>query len=374
MKNKILLYLTILLSVVLGCIRSFNCKTSFFVIAENSIEEQKQTSTLIAVKNVIDNTIDNYDIEDYLIGVVAGEMPASFNEEALKAQAVAARTYAYYKIENAKENFDITNDASTQVHLTNEQMYNKWLDDFNKYYEKIKKAVNDTKGEVITYNNKIIPAYYFAMSNGYTENSELVFNEEKDYLKSVPSPEKKENYEFVFVMKKDDFCAKLQINCEKIEVSNIKRTKTNRITSITINNQEYTGKAFKYLLDIRSTDFDLIINDDITIITRGYGHGVGINTDFNILNRSSSGRIVDIEINSITYSGVNLRSLLGLRSTDFVIEKNNDGITFTTKGYGHGVGMSQYGANNLASSGFSYHEILSHYYTNTKITNIGSII
>ena len=313
MKNKILLYLIVLLSAVLGCIRSFNSKTSFFINEEIIIEETKEEfpATLIAVKDVSNDTIESYDMEEYLIGVVAGEMPASFNEEALKAQAVAARTYAYYKMQTSNGNFDITNDATTQVHLTNEQMYQRWQEGFNKYYERVKKAVIDTRGEVITYQSQIIPAYYFAMSNGYTENSELVFSEEKDYLKSVPSPENKENYEYEVTFTKKDFCNKLQINCEKIEVNNIVRTNTNRITSITINNEEFNGKTFKYLLNIRSTDFDLLIGDNIKIITRGFGHGVG---------------------------------------------------------------MSQYGANNLANSGYSYQEILAHYYTNTKITNIGSII
>ena len=312
MKNKILLYLIVLLSAVLGCIRSFNSKASFFIDEEIPIEEKSNfKATLIAVKDVSNDTIQNYDMEEYLIGVVAGEMPASFNDEALKAQAVAARTYAYYKVQTSNGSFDITNDATTQVHLTNEQMYNRWKDGFSVYYEKVKKAVIDTRGEVITYQSQIIPAYYFAMSNGYTENSELVFNEKKDYLKSVVSPEKKENYEFEVTFSKSDFCSKLQINCEKIEINNIVRTNTNRVTSITINNQEFNGKAFKYLLNIRSTDFDLVIDNDIKIITRGFGHGVG---------------------------------------------------------------MSQYGANNLANDGFSYKEILAHYYTNTKITNIGSII
>ena len=312
MKNKILLYLIFLLGAVLGCIRSFKSETSFFINDEIPFEEVNDyKAALIAVKDVSNDTISSYDIEDYLIGVVAGEMPASFNIEALKAQAVAARTYAYYKMQTSNGNFDITNDATTQVHLTNEQMYNRWQDGFNTYYNKIKEAVIDTRGEVITYKSQIIPAYYFAMSNGYTENSELVFSEEKDFLKSVPSPERRENYEFKVTLSKEEFCNKLKISCEKIEINNINRTNTNRVTSITINNQQFNGKAFKYLLNLRSTDFDLIIDNNIKIITRGFGHGVG---------------------------------------------------------------MSQYGANNLANDGFSYKEILAHYYTNTKITNIGSII
>ncbi len=313
MHNKILLYIVMVQIALLGCIRSFESKTSFFInedISEEVVPEQK--GVLIAIKNVQDNSISKMNMEEYLIGVVAGEMPASFNDEALKAQAVAARTYAYYKIKTSSSDYDITNDATTQVHLTDEQMHAKWQDTFDFYYNKVKQAVIDTQDEVITYNGEIIPAYYFAMSNGYTENGEVAFSEDKEYLVSVSSPEAKEVYETNIVLSRNDFCQKLEINCDNIDFKNVKRSSTGRVQSLLINGDYYTGKQVRYLLDLRSIDFD--------------------------------------------------------------IETTEDKVYIVTRGFGHGVGMSQYGANNLANEGLTYKQILNHYYTNTKISNIGSII
>ena len=315
MHNKILLYIVLVQIAVLGCIRSFNQETSFFINEDMTYEEivePEEKIALIAVKDVSDNTISKIDMEEYLIGVVAGEMPASFNEEALKAQAVAARTYAYYKIKTSTGNFDITNDATTQVHLTDEQMHDKWQDGFNLYYQKVKQAVIDTQGEVITYENEIIPAYYFSMSNGYTENSEIAFSENRDYLVSVASPENKDVYEQQYTFTRKEFCQKLEIDCNNISFKNVIRSDTGRVISLLINDDYYTGKQVKYLLNLRSNDFD--------------------------------------------------------------IETKDEEVYIVTRGFGHGVGMSQYGANNLANDGFNYRQILAHYYTNTQITNIGSII
>ena len=314
MQNKILLYVVILLSVVLGCIRSFKKETSFFIqdseIKISPFEEKK--SILIAVKDVASEEVESIDIEEYLIGVVAGEMPASFNFEALKAQAVAARTYAYYKKSHSSGNYDVTNDSSTQVHLTMGQMRNKWQDSFDYYYDIVKKAVEQTSGEVISYNGEIIPAYYFSMSNGYTEDANVAFGEDRSYLVSVKSPEDKEKYEYEITIPINEFCDILDINCTNISFSNIERTGTNRIVSLNINNKKYTGKEVKYLLNLRSTDFDITTNDDeVSIVTRGFGHGVG---------------------------------------------------------------MSQYGANNMANMGYDYKQIIAYYYQGTKITNLTSII
>lgn len=309
--NKILLYVVILLSVVLCLVRSFRNETSFFSNTEREEEtiDYQNTITMLDVKN---SNIMEIDIEDYLIGVVAGEMPALFNDEALKAQAVAARTYAYFKINSSHGNYDITNDSSSQVHLSKTELLKKWGSDYDKYYNKIRKAVNATENEVLVYQNEIIPAYYFAMSNGYTEDSELVFSEQKDYLKSVQSPEDRNVYEVISNFNKTNFCDKLQITCQIIKIDYIKRSNTNRVLSISINNKVFAGSDFRKVLGLRSTDFDILIE--------------------------------------------------------------NENLLITTRGYGHGVGMSQYGANNLANLGYSYDEILSHYYTNVELVKVNSII
>ena len=244
------------------------------------------------------------DLNDYVTGVVASEMPALFNEEALKAQAVAARSFATSKIEN---NFlELTSGISDQVYNPNFKLKEKWNDDYNKYYNKIYKCVKSTHNEVIKRDNKILRTYYFSMSNGYTENSQTVFNDTT--FTSVKSLENENtpNYKFQKTFSFSDLNKLLNIS--SIDIQNIERNETNHVKSITINNKTYTGIEF--------------------------------------------------------------RKLLNLRSTDFTIEKQDNNYIITTIGYGHGVGMSQYGANQMAKEGSSYKEILNHYYENTEISEI----
>lgn len=244
------------------------------------------------------------DLNDYVTGVVASEMPALFNEEALKAQAVAARSFATSKIEN---NFlELTSGISDQVYSPNFKLKEKWNDDYNKYYNKIYKCVKSTHNEVIKRDNKILRTYYFSMSNGYTENSQTVFNDTT--FTSVESPENENtpNYKFQKTFSSSDLNKLLNIS--NIDIQNVERNETNHVKSITINNKTYTGIEF--------------------------------------------------------------RKLLNLRSTDFTIEKQDNNYIITTIGYGHGVGMSQYGANQMAKEGSSYKEILNHYYENTEISEI----
>lgn len=300
MQNKILLIVVIILAGFYSVQRGFkNNKTSF-------------SSEKIVMLDTKTDTKKTLQMENYLIGVIAAEMPASFEEEALKAQAIAARTFAYYKIKTSKGDYDLTNDITTQAHIEKEKMKEKWLDKFDYYYEKIKKVVTDTKDLVLTYDNQIISSYYFSMSNGKTEDASLVFNEDKSYLVSVNSnePTTSDNYKVTKIISIAEFCQILNIT-----------------TPITIDN----------------------------------------------INKSNTGRINTIRINGKDYTGTNLRKLLNLRSTDFEINLVESSVYITTKGYGHGVGMSQYGANEMAKSGASYEQILLHYYTGVKITNINSI-
>ena len=244
------------------------------------------------------------DLNDYVTGVVASEMPALFNEEALKAQAVAARSFATSKIEN---NFlELTSGISDQVYSPNFKLKEKWNDDYNKYYNKIYNCVKSTHNEVIKRDNKILRTYYFSMSNGYTENSQTVFNDTT--FTSVKSLENENtpNYKFQKTFSSSDLNKLL--NVSNIDIQNIERNETNHVKSITINNKTYTGIEF--------------------------------------------------------------RKLLNLRSTDFTIEKKDNNYIITTIGYGHGVGMSQYGANQMAKEGASYKEILNHYHENTEISEI----
>ena len=248
-------------------------------------------------------------LEDYIVGVVAAEMPASFEYEALKAQAIAARTYAMYKIDNSGGDYDLVTDVSNQAYIDDGAMKNKWNSEYEFYKAKIERAVSETKNIIMTNHQKAICAYYFAISNGYTEDSTFVFGESHDYIKSTESlwDINVNNYEVTTTLSKNEFCEKLNINCDEITINNIDYTSSHRVNSITINGTKFTGVEVRKKLDLRSTDFEIIIGSDITIITKGYGHGVG---------------------------------------------------------------MSQYGANEMAKMGKTYEEILNYYYKNIKLEQI----
>ncbi|MGN1337576.1 MAG: stage II sporulation protein D [Candidatus Coprovivens sp.] len=294
--NKLLTLITILLIPI--TIISFKKNETNFIMEEN-----KHNVDNIKVNIVKNNEKISIPIEEYIIGVVAGEMPALFEEEALKAQAVASRTYAYYSVIKNKELKSTTDD---QVYLTEEEMKNKWNENFEKYYEKIKKCVNNTKGIIMTFNDQPIISYYYAMSNGYTESSLNVFNQDYEYLKVKESIWDKNN-ENTITISKNQFCNYLKIECENININNIEKDESNRIKNIVINNKKYTGIEIRKILNLRSTDFKIEIEDDIKI---------------------------------------------------------------TTKGYGHGVGMSQYGANYMAKENYNYKEILEYYYEGIKFREI----
>ena len=295
--NKKLIYTLVILIPI--TIISFLFKGTNFIMQKN-----KQIVDKYQVNIETTDKLLTIDIEEYIIGVVAGEMPALFHNEALKAQAIASRTYL---INHLQSNKTITNTTDDQVYLTKEEMKEKWKEDYEKYYNKIKEAVLSTKDLIMYYNNKPIKAYYFSTSNGYTASSISVFNEEREYLTSVESPFDKDNSNTITISK-EDFCTKLSITCNQISISNIAKDNSNRVTSLIINNKEYTG--------------------------------------------------------------IQVRKQLSLRSTDFTINIKDNNIEITTKGYGHGVGMSQYGANNMAKLGFTYDEILKYYYQDIKIESI----
>ena len=222
--------------------------------------------------------IDGIKLENYVIGVVAAEMPATFSFEALKAQAVASRTFAYNKIINNKINYDNLTLDKGQAYITIDEMKRKWNDSFESYYLKIKKAVKETQGEIIIYNNKPINAYYFSSSNGYTEDSKNVFGEE-EYLVSVESKMDLNSKEYYAekIINIDMFKEKLNITGEGINISDIKKSNTNHVEYLNINGVNIKGIDFRKKLELRSTDFDIeIINSDVKITTRGYGHGVGM--------------------------------------------------------------------------------------------------
>ena len=251
-------------------------------------------------------SVINLNMTDYLIGVVSSEMPASFNLEALKAQSVLARTYALKAKQTGKK---LTDTVSTQSYIDIDQMKNKWGNSFNIFYNKIKNAVENTNEEYLSYNGNYIEALYHSTNNGKTESSLDVFGNYYPYLISVSS--------------------------------------------------EYDKNASSYLRTI-SMPLDTISNK----------LGLSLNNDsvISILSYTDGGNIKEININGNNFSGKKVRELLGLRSADFDISISDNNANITTRGYGHGVGMSQYGANGMANAGYSYKDILSHYYPGTTLT------
>ena len=263
-------------------------------------EENKNLISLIHNGNTI-----NIELEDYVIGVVAAEMPASFHIEALKAQSVIARTYAFNKL---SKGVTLTDNNSTQNYIDIDQMRNKWGADFDKYYNKIKDAVLSTEGTTLKYNDEYIDAVYFSTSNGYTEDSINVWGNDIPYLKSVESYWDR-------------------------DASSFFRTQT---------------------MDLNTFNSKL-------------GTNISNGDEISIIEKNSSSRVSKISVGGKIFSGVQFRNILGLRSADFDIGLNDNLLTITTRGYGHGVGMSQYGANGMAQNGYNYKQILSHYYSNVSI-------
>ncbi len=304
MRNKILIVIILVLSY-------FAVQIKPSEVIEKKEETNQKENITVRVLNSKTEELATMDLEDYIVGVVAAEMPASFSLEALKAQAVASRTFALYKIKSSKNDYDVVTDVSDQAYITMDEMHEKWQNDFFQYYPKVREAVEETKNKILTFNGEVICAFYFAMSNGYTEETALVFGDTQDYLKSVESPWEKDlkNFEVTITLSQEEFCQKLDISCEKINISDIDYSKTGRVNSLKINNK--------------------------------------------------------------TFKGAVVRSLLGLRSTDFSIDVSDD-ITITTRGYGHGVGMSQYGANEMAKLGKNYEEILNYYYQDVKLQEINA--
>ena len=242
-------------------------------------------------------------LDDYLVGVIAGEMPASFEVEALKAQAVASRTFVLSR------NLKVDNTTNSQVYLSDEQMKKNWGKSYDQNKEKIQKAVKDTHNQVLTYKGDYISALFFSSSNGNTVNCGDYFAGDKVYLKAVNSKwDIEEDPQFI-------------------------RTKT------------FTKKQLANIFGIDSVKMQ-------------------------IMSYTKSGYVQKVIVNNKEYSGREIREKLNLASSCFQIVLTSKGYKFITKGSGHGVGMSQYGAQGMAKENKNYKDILNHYYQNVDLTSI----
>lgn len=285
-------------------------------IEQEKIEEEKfhlMENTLVRVKREKKNIIEEVSLEDYVIGVISGEMPISFHDEALKAQAVCARSYVIRKIEqNKNKDYDVVDTIQNQVYQDQDELKKKWKNNYEKNVQKLKKLVKETEGEYLTYNGKVIETFFFSTSNGHTENSEEVFSKALPYLRSVDSSwdsEVSPVFHSKVEMSLSDFYTKLDLPYQK-------------------------------KLDVK------------------------------VLEKTEAGSVKKIKINGKTFKGTEVRTKLGIRSTSFEFQVNGSNVLIETEGYGHGVGMSQYGALAMAKKGYQYQEILKYYYQGTEITKI----
>ncbi|MDD5945672.1 MAG: stage II sporulation protein D [Clostridia bacterium] len=264
-----------------------------------------------------DYTVGGQALDEYIKGVVAAEMPASFPAEALKAQAVASRTYAVRAIDNAES--QLAPEDIGQAYITVEKMKENWGDAFEANYAKICSAVDSTAGEIIEYGGEPILAVFHSTSAGTTETAGNIWSYDLPYLESTDS--------------EGDMYAP---NYETVK---------------TLENGEIIS-----MIKAKYPDFDCDAD--------------GLFDSVSIDERSEAGYITSMKVGNMTFTGKQIREALGLRSSNFTAAKTDGGIAFTTKGYGHGAGMSQYGAKYMAENGSDYIEILEHYYKDITIGNI----
>lgn len=283
---------------------------------EITVEEDGDAISVAVMRSELEE-VETVPLESYVEGVVASEMPVDkFELEALKAQALAARTYIVdHLLKNAEDgdsDSDVTDTVQHQVYKNKDERREQWGSDYEKNSQKLAQAVADTKGQILTYQDKPIFAAFFSTSNGYTENSEDYWENELPYLRSVTSPWDKESSKY-------------------------------------LDQKTFTTQEVSNLLDIQLPDKTAL----------------AIET-----TRTPGNRVEQLTLNDASFAGRTIREKLDLQSSDFTIEQKGQHLIFTTKGYGHGIGMSQYGANGMAKEGQSYQDIVQHYYQDVEINSI----
>ena len=307
------------------------------VIAEINQNEQKEVNiqeeqvgydykqyNTIKLYHSKTSEIQEITLDEYLYGVVSAEMPASFEMEALKAQAVVARTYTIYKIQNNSnkhEGADICDDSTCcQAWISKEDRFNRWEETSRQSnWDKIVAAVDSTKGKIITYEGKPINAFFHSNSGGQTETTINVWGGDGyPYLQSVATAGEDAYSQYA--------------------------------SEVTLSKQSFIDKIRE-----SHSDFSIDFNEENCI---------------QILEYTEGARVKTIKIGNLNFSGVEVRSMLGLKSANFSVNIEGDNIKFSVIGYGHGVGMSQTGADSMAKQGSNYEEIIKHFYTGVEVVDL----
>ena len=331
--ESVIFIVTIIVSIVFIPILFGFLSSSSMAESNNKIEKVKNKK-LVDVVNLKEvevyiskeNKVEKVPLEEYVLSVVSSEMPATFHEEALKAQSILARTFVINKLitgcNNIKEG-NICDTTHCQAYLNINERKKAWGKEGDEYLKKLKKVVKETEGKVLSYNDQLVKyPQYFSTSSGNTEDAVAVFSEDVPYLKSVQSPgeEISPKYESEISMSISDFKGKIK---KSIPNSNL---------------------------------------------------GNNINEEVKILSRNKGGTVDDIKIGDVTIKGKEFRKIFGLNSANFTLEVLEDKINIKCLGYGHGVGMSQWGANVMAKEGSKYDEILEHYFKGSKIEESNEVL
>ncbi|MFD2170175.1 stage II sporulation protein D [Tumebacillus lipolyticus] len=333
MKKNVLPILAVILAVVIVTIL---IPSGLIALWPEKKQEVTPASTFVELKIEPDDPqIDVYlseqkktvsmSLEEYVRGVVAAEMPVQFEREALKAQSIAARTYVVRRLQSGKrteQGAHVSDDHNQgQAFSTEEKMKKRWGADYQQNLSKLNEAINETREEVALYEGKPIEALFFSTSSGKTENSEDYWENTVPYLRSVDSP--------------------WDLNSDKYTAT-----------------QEMSLADFFQKLGVQAVPAAQVGE---TIVA---------------LERTATEHIKKIKVGDKTFSGADFRSKLGLRSTWFTwqVDRAAGKITFQTKGYGHGVGLSQYGANGMAQEGKTSEQIIRHYYQGVSLGNIADVL
>lgn len=292
-----------------------------FATESEEYREEKTTlkteTDMVKVMNASTNNITEITIRDYLLGVVAEEINPAYHKEAIKAQIIASHTLLLYIKESGKdkpENAHITDDSTIhQGYLTESQQKEKWGENYTDYRNKIEECIDEVGHLTLMYDGEIANSVYHALSNGRTQSAKEVWGGDYPYLVSVVSAGDALSPAFI----------------SKVELS--REDFADKMNTVGIG---LTDSPEKWIGKIKSFE---------------------------------SGAVESIEIGGKEFTGREIRSCFNLKSSTFTISYDDDVFTFTVKGYGHGVGMSQYGANHMAQQGFTYEEILKHYYKEVEI-------
>lgn len=319
MKEKFFILIVVIFSMLAIPLSALSKAESTPVSVAGTIYSEPYTPAsaqfnLEEIRVLIDGTVTNFSTRDYLFGVIAAEMPALYEAEALKAQTIAAYTFALYRVQgNKSKDYDITSDGETaQCFITRDEAAKRWGDKANEYTKKIDDCIAAVAGEWLSYNNQPIFAAYHAISPGVTNNCKDVWGEDIPYLKSVES---------VGDRLSEGYLSEVTLSADEVS------QKLKSISETTVEPSAFFTNA----------------------------------------NTSETGFVKSVDFCGKTVSGSQLRDLLGLRSSNFTIDYADKVFKFTVTGYGHGVGMSQTGANYMAKQGKTYKEILLHYYSGAAL-------